>query len=210
MQTPEAPPPLAGGPDAGPGAALETAMRGEWDVFGIPGTYLMWGTVAFAAIWLASTVFIHMRRRATNLTSAQQASVRKDAAPDFMKVDHKAREAAMKRGETFDQELVEREKAEAAAAAAAAGGKPARREPVNMVRMISGIAAFAFSLFTLLGTILGTFRTLDGAGVQLSKLDQVGAIISQNPIPTLICVFVIGYTIYIWISQKKWADPPKI
>ena len=209
MQTPEAPPPLAGAPDAGSGIVLDTAMRGEWDVFGIPGTYLMWGAVAFGAIWLASTVFIHMRRRATNLTSAQQASVRKDATPDFMKVDHKAREAAMKRGETFDKELVEREKAEAAAAAAA-GGKPTKREPVSMVRMISGIAAFAFSLFTLLGTILGTFRTLDGAGVQLSKLDQVGAIISQNPIPTLICVFVIGYTIYIWISQKKWADPPKI
>lgn len=210
MQTPEAPPPLAGGPDAGTAAVIETAMRGEWDVFGIPGTYLMWGAVAFGAIWLASTVFIHMRRRATNLTSAQQASVRKDAAPDFLKVDHKARDAAMKRGETYDEELVEREKAEAAAAAAAAGGKPAKREPVSMVRMLSGIAAFAFSLFTLLGTILGTFRTLDGAGVQLSKLDQVGAIISQNPIPTLICVFVIGYTIYIWISQKKWADPPKI
>ena len=179
MQTPEAPPPLAGAPDAGPAVVLETAMRGEWDVFGIPGTYLMWGAVAFGAIWLASTVFIHMRRRATNLTSAQQASVRKDAAPDFMKVDHKAREAAMKRGETFDKELVEREKAEAAAA----GGKPTKREPVSMVRMISGIAAFAFSLFTLLGTILGTFRTLDGAGVQLSKLDQVGAIISQTRSP---------------------------
>jgi len=209
MQTPEAPPPLAGAPDAGPGVVLETAMRGEWDVFGMPGTYLMWGAVAFAAIWLASTVFIHMRRRATNLTSAQQASVRKDAAPDFMKVDHKAREAAMKRGETFDQELVEREKAEAAAAAVAAGAA-AKREPVNIVRMISGIAAFAFSLFTLLGTILGTFRTLDQAGVQMTKLDQVGAIVSQNPIPTLICVLVIGYTLYLWIKQKKWADPPKI
>lgn len=205
MQTPEAPPPLAGAPDAGSGGVLDSAMRGEWDVFGVPGTYLMWGALAFAAIWLASTVFIHMRRRATNLTSAQQASVRKDAAPDFMKVDHKAREAAMKRGETFDRALIEREEAVAAAA-----GSAAKREPVNVVRMISGIAAFAFSLFTLLGTILGTFRTLDGAGVQLSKLDQIGAIVSQNPIPTLICVFVIGYTLYIWITQKKWADPPKI
>ncbi len=206
MQTPETPPPLAGAPGAGSEITLEGAMAGEWDVLGIPGTYLMWIAVGFAAIWLASTVFIHMRRRATNLTSAQQASVRKDAAPDFMKVDHKAREAAMKRGETYDQELVEREKAEAAAAA----GAPSKKEPVGLVKMISGIAAFLFSLFTLVGAIIGTFRTLDGAGVQLSKLDQVGAIITQNPIPSLICIFVIGYTIYIWVSEKKWTQPPKI
>lgn len=205
MQTPETPPPpLDGAPATGPGVLVETAVRGDWEVFGIPGTYLMWAAVAFAAIWLISTIFIHLRRRATNLTSTQQASVRKDAAPDFMKVDHKARDAAMKRGEAYDQELIERARAEAAA------GKPVKREPINLLRLISGIAAFLFSLFTLLGTILGTFRTLDQAGVQMSKLDQIGAIIAQYPIPTIICIFVIGYTLYIWITQKKWADPPKI
>jgi hypothetical protein len=168
-------------------------------------TYVMWAAVAFAALWLVATIFIQMRRRATNLTSAQQAGVKKDATPDFMTVDHKAREAAIQRGETYDKELVEREKAEAAAAA----GK-AKREPVNMLKTLSGIASFAFSLFTLLGAVLSTFRTMDAAGAQLSKMDQIGALVTQNPIPALICVFVIGYTIFIWVSQKKWADPPKI
>lgn len=168
-------------------------------------TYVMWAAVAFAALWLVATVFIHMRRRATNLTSAQQAGVRKDAAPDFLKVDHKAREAAMKRGEAFDRELTERAKVEAAAAA----GK-AKREPANLVKTISGIASFAFSLFTLLGAILGTFRTMDAAGAQLSKMDQVGAVVTQHPIPAIICLFVIGYTIFLWVSQKKWAEAPKI
>lgn len=184
-------PPLAGAP------AANQVVLPEWL------EYVMWGAVIFAVLWLASTVFIQMRRRATNLTSTHQAGVKKDATPDFMTVDHKAREAAVKRGEVYDKELTEREKAEAA-------DKAIKKEPVGLLKRFSAIAAFLFSLFTLLGTILGTFRTLDGAGVQLSKLDQVGAIISQNPIPTLICVFVIGYTIYIWISQKKWADPPKI
>lgn len=188
------PPPLAGAPAE------------EWLVFGIPGTYLMWAAIAFAALWLAASVFIHLRRRAVNLTSAQQASVKKDAAPDFMKVDHKAREAATQRGDKFEKELDAREAAEAAAAGKAA----AKKEPANILKTISGIAAFGFSLFTLLGSILGTFRTLDGAGVQLSKLDQVGSIVSKYPIPTAICVFVIGYTIFIWVSQKKWAEPPKI
>ncbi len=194
QQTPETPPPLAGAP-----TATEIVLP-EWMML------LMYGAVAFVGIWLVATVFIHMRRRATNLTSAQQAGVKKSASPDFMKVDQKARDAAMKRGEAYDEELVAREKAEAAAAA----GAPPKKEPVGIVKMISGIAAFLFSMFTLVGAIVGTFRTLDGAGMQLSKVDQIGAMISQHPIPSLICLFVIGYTIYIWVSQKKWTQPPKI
>ena len=194
MQTPEAPPPLAGAPTAA------NIVLPEWL------TYLMWGAVAFAALWLVSTIFIHMRRRATNLTSAQQAGVNKNAAPDFMKVDHKARDEAMKRGEAYDQQLVEREKA----AAAAAAGEKLKKEPVGILKMISGIAAFLFSLFTLVGAIVSTFRTLDSAGVQLSKMDQVGAVVAQYPIPSIICIFVIGYTIYIWVSQKRWTQPAKI
>ena len=81
---------------------------------------LLWVTVVLFAIWIASSVFIHLRRRATNLTSMHQAKVDKAAVPDFMSVDHKARDAAVKRGETYDRELVERERA----AAEAAAGKP--------------------------------------------------------------------------------------
>lgn len=185
------PPVLAGAPST-------DIVLPEWMML------LMYGAVALAGIWLAATVFIHMRRRATNLTSAQQAGVKKSASPDFMKVDHKAREEAMKRGETYEKELVEREKAEAA------GKVAAKKEPVGLVKMISGVAAFLFSLFTLLGAVLGTFRTLDQAGLQMSKMDQIGAIVAKHPIPTIICLFVIGYTIFIWVSQKKWAEPPKI
>jgi len=190
---PTEPPPLDGAP---PASAI---MLPEWMV------YVMWAAVAFAVLWLASSIFIQMRRRATNLTSAQQAGVEKDAAPDFLTVDQKAREAALQRGEAYDKALVEREKAEGAAAARAG-----KKEPIGMFKMISGIAAFAFSLFTLLGSVLGTFRTLDQAGVQLSKFDQVGAIVTQYPIPAAICVFVIGYTIFIWVSQKKWTESPRI
>ncbi len=190
---PNEPPPLLEG---APGArAVETP---DWLV------YMMWAAVAFAALWMISTIFIHLRRRATNLTSAQQASVKKDATPDFLKVDQKAREAAMQRGAAYEAELTAREKAEAEAR------KPTKKEPVGLLKTISGVAAFLFSLFTLLGSVLGTFRTLDQAGVQLSKFDQVGAIITQHPIPTVICIFVIGYTLFIWVSQKKWTEPPKI
>lgn len=191
----EAPPPLAGAPT---GAAADIEVP-DWLL------YLMYGAVILGAVWLASTIFIQMRRRATNLTSAQQAHVNKGATPDFLKVDQKARDAAVQRGEAYEKELDEREKA-----AAAGKGAAARKEPVNLLKMISGIAAFLFSLFSLVGTILGTFRTVDGAGAQLSKLDQVGAVAAKYPIPTIICVFVIGYTIYIWVTQRKWAESPKV
>ena len=189
-------PPLDGAPPA-----TEVVLP-DWLV------YVMWAAVAFAVLWVVSTIFIQMRRRATNLTSAHQAGVKKDAAPDFMKVDQKARDAAMQRGQVYEKALETREAAEAAAAAAA--GKAAKKEPVNMVKMISGIASFAFSLFTLLGAVLGTFRTMDAAGAQLSKMDQVGVMFAKYPIPAIICLFVIGYTIFLWVSQKKWAEPAKI
>ena len=187
-------PPLDGAP-----SATEVVLP-EWL------TYVMWAAVAFAAIWLVSVIFIQMRRRATNLTSAHQAGVKKDATPDFMKVDHKARDAAMQRGEVYEKELDTREAAEATAAA----GKAAKKQSINLLKTISGMASFAFSLFTLLGAVLGTFRTMDAAGAQLSKFDQIGAVAMKNPIPFVICLFVIGYTIFVWVSQKKWAEPPKI
>ena len=168
--------------------------------------YVMWAAVAFAVLWVVSTIFIQMRRRATNLTSAHQAGVKKEATPDFMKVDQKARDAAMQRGQAYEKELDTREAAEAAAAA----GKGAKKPPMNMLKTISGIASFAFSLFTLLGAVLGTFKTMDAAGAQLSKFDQVGVMFMKYPVPAIICLFVIGYTIFVWVSQKKWADPPRI
>ena len=187
-------PPLDGAPPA------TEVVAPEWLV------YVMWAAVAFAAVWVVSVIFIQMRRRATNLTSAHQAGVKKDATPDFMKVDQKARDAAMQRGQAYEKELDTREAAEAAAAA----GKGAKKPPMNMLKTISGIASFAFSLFTLLGAVLGTFKTMDAAGAQLSKFDQVGVMFVKYPIPAIICLFVIGYTIFVWVSQKKWAEPPRI
>ncbi|HOZ28878.1 MAG TPA: hypothetical protein PK080_16035, partial [Hyphomonadaceae bacterium] len=118
----EVPPPLLGAPtneDLGIPIWLEP---------------LLWVTVVIVAIWLASSIFIHLRRRATNLTSTHQAKVDKNATPDFMSVDHKAREAAIKRGEVFDKELTEREKAEAAAAA----GKPVKKGNATLLQSVAG------------------------------------------------------------------------
>ncbi len=187
-------PPLAGAPtneDLGIPAWLEP---------------LLWVTVVIVAIWIASSVFIHLRRRATNLTSTHSAKVDKNATPDFMSVDHKAREAAVKRGETYDRELIEREKAEAAAAA----GKAVKKGNATLVQSLSGMASFLFSLFSLAGICVNVFSQMDRMNTQLSKSDQIFAAVQKYPIPTAICVFVLVYTLWYWISNKKWLEPPKI
>ncbi|HOY79394.1 MAG TPA: hypothetical protein PLN33_16380, partial [Hyphomonadaceae bacterium] len=180
-------PPLAGAPtneDLGIPAWLEP---------------LLWVTVVIVAIWIASSVFIHLRRRATNLTSTHSAKVDKNATPDFMSVDHKAREAAVKRGETYDRELIEREKAEAAAAA----GKAVKKGNATLVQSLSGMASFLFSLFSLAGICVNVFSQMDRMNTQLSKSDQIFAAVQKYPIPTAICVFVLVYTLWYWISNKK-------
>lgn len=175
---------------------------------GIPGWLepLLWVTVVIVAIWIGSSIFIHLRRRASNLTSTHEAKVQKDAAPDFLSVDQKAREAAVKRGETYEKELTEREKAEAAAAA----GAPAKKSAATMLQSVAGIASFLFSLFSLAGLIVNVFTQVDRMNSQIGKSDQMFAAIMKYPIPAAICAFVLVYTLWYWIANKKWLEPPKI
>lgn len=161
-------------------------------------------TVAIVVVWLASSIFIHLRRRATNLTSAHQAKVDKHATPDFMSVDQKARDAAVKRGETYDRELTERAKAEAAAAA----GAPVKKSNATLLQSVAGIASFLFSLFSLAGVIVNVFTQMDRMNNQIGKSDQIFAAVMKYPIPTAICAFVLVYTLWYWVSNKKWLEPP--
>lgn len=167
---------------------------------------LLYVTMAIVAVWLVATLFIYMRRRAVNLTSASGAKVQKDVAPDFLTVDHKAREAAMKRGEAYDDKLTEREKA-------AAAGQPQASKPksnLSLLQALSGMASLLFSIFSLVGALFGVITQVDRMGLQISKADKLMLLIQKYPIPTVICVLVIGYHIYLWISRRKWAEAPKI
>ncbi len=156
---------------------------------------LMWATIAFAAIWLVASVFVHLRRKASNLTPVTAAKAKKSATPDFMKVDHKAREEAIKRGEAFDKELAEREAAEAAAKA-----------PAERVSGLAKLASLLFSLFTLGGAIVGVISTADRMGETVSKMDQLGALLMHYPIQFAVCVFVIGFYIYSYFANKSWES----
>ena len=94
---------------------------------------MLWLTVGLALIWVASSRFVFMRRRASNLTSSYDATA-KHPAPEFLKVDHQARKVALERGEDDDKKLAYRAKAAAAAAA-----KPGAEKPVTrLARLFSG------------------------------------------------------------------------
>ena len=75
-------------------------------------------TVAIALVWIFLALVAWWRRRAYNLTIASTAKRNKDAQPDFLTVDKKAREAAIERGAAHEADLTERERQEAIAAAA--------------------------------------------------------------------------------------------
>lgn len=163
-------------------------------------------TMAAAGIWLAITVFVVWRRRASNLTPVHAASRSGKAQPDFLKVDQKAREAAIKRGELHEAALDERDAAEARAAKAAAAA--AERGPVTLAQRIAGLAAFIMSVFTLVSIVVSSVFTIARMGdyvAEYTAWDRISAIFMQHPIAFTVCVVIILARIYtqFFPSAKK-------
>jgi len=78
------------------------------------------GIVALAGLWIVSAIACALHRRAYNLTKAETASAREAPEPAFLKVDHEAREEAIRRGDAYVRPADRRAMEEKAAAAAAA------------------------------------------------------------------------------------------
>ena len=159
---------------------------------------LLWTTVAGAVLWLLLTSFVYARRRAANLTPVNAPDAKKSAAPDFLKVDHKAREAQIKRGEAFEKELDQREAAEAKTT-----------KQVTLLQRLAGFATLLFSIFSLLATASSVIWQVDRVGGMLSQSDKIGMILQKYPIPFAVCAFVIGYHVVVFFVQKRWKSAPK-
>ncbi len=159
---------------------------------------VLWLNVAVAAVWVVLTLVVYMRRKASNLTPVNAPDVKKSAAPDFLKVDHKAREAQIARGEAFEKELSKREAAENA------DGRKA-----SMLRRLAGLATLFFSIFSLISTAVGVIGQVDRIGGALSQADKLGLIVQKYPIPFAVCAFVIGYYVVMFFVQKQWTRAGK-
>lgn len=148
-------------------------------------------TMAAAGIWLAVTAFVIWRRHASNLTPVNAAERSSKAQPDFLKVDQKAREEAIERGDDFDKSLDRRDAAEARAAS--------RLRPAKSVQKVAGIAAFIMSIFTILSVIVSSVFTLSGVGRIASDFttwERARAVIEAHPIAFTVCLLIIFARIY--------------
>jgi hypothetical protein len=147
------------------------------------------------------------RRRAYNLTIASTASRSESAQPDFLKVDEKARAAAVGRGEDHEEFLDAREKAEAEAAAAAAA-LAASKGPLTLAQRLAKISAFLMSLFTLVTVIFGAVGNVGRMGASLESVgsvEKMKMILADNWFGGLVAIFVIGWHVYKYFTDKGWT-----
>jgi hypothetical protein len=162
--------------------------------------------IALAAIWLALSLFVYWRRRAANLTPVTAARRSKDAQPDFLKVDHKARRAAIERGEAFERQLEEREAEEARTAALAA------LAPATTAGRLARLAALVMSVFTLATMIFGTIFNIGKMGEimqEFSTAERLSAIVRTHPIGTAVVVLVIVAALYQFFQERRWRPEHK-
>ncbi|MBI1339105.1 hypothetical protein GC169_02680 [bacterium] len=159
------------------------------------------GTLVATGIWLAIWLFITLRRRASNLTPVQAARVKKDAKPDFMKVDHEARKAAMERGEAFVKELDERDVSE--------GDAPVPPKQLTLAERVSRIASLLFAVFSLLATLFTVISQVERMSTSIervSSMDRFMALVTEHPIPFAVATFVIIFHISRFFTRKRWKE----
>ncbi|MEP3050449.1 MAG: hypothetical protein ABJP48_03460 [Erythrobacter sp.] len=158
-------------------------------------------TISLTLIWLVLELIGWWRRRAYNLTVAGTASQNKKAQPDFLKVDEKARKEQIARGERHEEMLDAREREEALAALKAAKG------PVSIASRIASMATLLMSLFTLLSGLSGAVFSVGRMSSYLEEAGTTGRleyVLTEHTFGCVVAVFVIGYNIWRYFSEKKW------
>jgi len=158
-------------------------------------------TVGVAAIWLALSIFVYWRRRAANLTPVTAPRPNKDAQPDFLNVDHKARREAIERGEAFEKQLQEREAEEARLAAMAGLGA------ATSVGRFARVASLVMSVFTLAMMIVGALLNIGKMGELMqnySSAERIAAVVRNHPIGTAVIVIVIAATLFQFFHERRW------
>lgn len=163
-------------------------------------TLLLNVTMAVAAVWLALTIFVWWRRSASNLTPVQAAGKNKSAQPDFLNVDHAARDAAIARGAAYDEALEKRAREEAAAG---------KRKPVSLAGRAAGLISLLMSVFTLATMIYGAIFQVSRMGSlmqEYSSVERLGAVIANHPIAFAITTLVIVVHVYRFIKSRQWQE----
>ena len=156
---------------------------------------LSWCVIIFGALWLVAAVVGFFHRRAYNLTHAE-AGHSKNIKPDFLKVDHAKREAAIQRGEAYDEVLTARE------AAALSGGAATTAK----VGLWSRLAALTMATLALVAAIIGSLQKIESVqqGInQMSSWDRFAQLVSDNKAGAAVAVIVIGANVVVFVNALK-------
>jgi len=160
-----------------------------------------WITAVVTLVWWSIAVFVFLRRKASNLTPVQAARKKKSDTPDFLSVDHKAREEALKRADAFERDLSKKEAAEARAAARADGGA------WRLAGTVARVMSLFMSLFTLATMIHSSIWQVSRMGSlmrEYNTLERIGAVITAHPIAFAVASLVIAYHIWRFVADRKW------
>ena len=142
--------------------------------------------ISAAILWLVLWFWTYQRRRALNLTVAENVR-RDDARPGFLTVDRDARQAKMEGGAAFDAQVAARD-------------APPEAAPVaDRCRGLAKVVTVLLALVTLLTGVVGALMRVemyDEAVRRLGVWDNVVAIVTQYPLGFAIAVGIVGVTAF--------------
>ena len=158
-------------------------------------------TAVVTVVWLALTLFIQLRRNASNLTPVNAARKNKADQPDFLSVDEGARKDALERADQFESQLAKQEEAEARAAR-----ELLSRKPASMAQRAFRALSFLMSLFSLLTMIFGSIWQIGRMGSlmkEYSTVERLVAVIQNNPISFTVALLVCVYAIWSFVQSQS-------
>ena len=160
-------------------------------------------TIIFTMVWLGLTLFINMRRSASNLTPINSVSVKKKAQPDFLTTDKKARKEALKRGDDFEKELSEAEKNQERAMR-----RMQRRKetPIGRAGRLITLGMAIFSLATMVSGTIFQVSIMGRYWEQYSASERLTSVVTKHPIGVAITAGVILYNFVIFFKNRKWEQ----
>lgn len=154
---------------------------------------LQWVLGITAGVWFVTSVIGVFHRRAYNLTRAESGES-KQIRPDFLTVDKEKRDAAIKRGEKYDEELARRERD--------AGGKPAPVVAGKWSATLAKCSAWftvGFAGLTTVPRIAATDESLK----QLGRWETFEKIVSEHKLGAVLSVLVIASSFYAVFDRFK-------
>jgi hypothetical protein len=155
---------------------------------------LQWVIGIAAGAWLVTSVISVFHRRAYNLTHAESGGSKK-IRPDFLTVDKDKRDAAIKRGEKYDEELARRERVAAGSpgAVASAGHWSA------ILAQGSAWIGVGFAALTTLTRIAPT----DKAIRELGRWETFEQIVREHQVGAILSVLVIAASFYTMYDKSR-------